>query len=48
MVTPDDPLEVLLAVVLFVSLWVVGLVLTSVVCAWRAAVWTVGFGEVPR
>lgn len=45
---PDDPLELFLAVVLFVSLWVVGLVLTSVVCAWRAAVWTVGFGEAPR
>ena len=48
MTTPDDPLRLLLAVVLFVSLWVVGLVLTSVVCAWRAAVWTVGFGEAPR
>lgn len=45
---PDDPLELFLAVVLFVSLWVVGLVLTAVVCAWRAAVWTVGFGEAPR
>ena len=46
--TPDDPLEILLAVVLFVSLWAVGLVLTGVICAWRAAVWTVGFGEAPR
>ncbi|MGZ8514560.1 MAG: hypothetical protein ACXW4H_05180 [Candidatus Limnocylindrales bacterium] len=48
MITPNDPLEVILAVALFVSLWVVGLVLTSVTCAWRAAVWTIGFGEVPR
>ncbi|HEY6012396.1 MAG TPA: hypothetical protein VIU37_00255 [Candidatus Limnocylindrales bacterium] len=45
---PDDPLQLLLAVLLFVSLWVVGLVLTAVICAWRAAVWTVGFGEAPR
>jgi len=46
--TPDDPLEILLAVLLFVSLWMVGLAVTSVICAWRAAVWTVGFGEAPR
>ena len=46
--TPSDPLELFLAVVLFVSLWVVGVMLTAVVCAWRAAVWTVGFGEAPR
>lgn len=45
---PNDPLELVLAVVLFVSLWVVGLVLTGVICAWRAAVWTVGFGEAWR
>jgi hypothetical protein len=36
-----DPLAILLVVVLFVVLWVVGLLLTAVVCAWRAAVWTV-------
>ena len=48
MSTPQDPASLLLAVVLFVSLWVVGLALTGVVCAWRAAVWTVGFGEAPR
>jgi hypothetical protein len=42
---PDDPLQLFLAVVLFVSLWVVGLALTGVICAWRAAVWTVGFSE---
>lgn len=46
--TPNDPVELFLAVVLFVSLWVVGLVLIAVVCAWRAAVWTVGFGEARR
>lgn len=36
----SDPLAILLAVGAFVGLWVVGLVLISVVCAWRAAVWT--------
>jgi hypothetical protein len=36
-----DPFSVLLAVVLFVVLWMVGLLLAAVVCAWRAAVWTV-------
>jgi hypothetical protein len=36
-----DPLSVLVAVVVFVVLWIVGLVLAAVVCAWRAAVWTV-------
>jgi hypothetical protein len=46
--TPNDPLELFLAVVLFVALWVVGLVLTGVICAWRAAVWTIGFGEPAR
>jgi hypothetical protein len=46
--TSGDPLALFLAVVLFVSLWVVGLVLASVICAWRAAVWTVGFAEAPR
>jgi hypothetical protein len=48
MSAPNDPLELFLAVVLFVSLWIVGLVLTGVICAWRAAVWTIGFGEAPR
>jgi hypothetical protein len=38
---PSDPIEVLGAVVIFVALWVVGLLLMSVVCAWRSAVWTV-------
>jgi len=36
-----DALSIVAAVVLFVVLWVVGLLLTAVVCAWRAAVWTV-------
>ena len=36
----------LVIVVLFVLLWLVGLLLTGVVCAWRAAVWTVA--EVTR
>lgn len=42
---PDAP-TVFAVVALFVVLWVVGLVLTAVVCAWRAAVWTVA--EVTR
>ena len=37
----SDPLGILVAVVLFVGLWIVGLVLASVTCAWRAAAWTV-------
>lgn len=36
-----DPLRLLVTVVLFVGLWAVGLVLLAVVCAWRAAVWTI-------
>ena len=35
-----DPIQSFLAVVVFVGLWVVGLTLIGVVCAWRAAVWT--------
>jgi hypothetical protein len=37
----SDPLQVLMSVAVFIALWGVGLVLTSVVCAWRGAVWTV-------
>ena len=37
----DDPIRLLVTVVAFVGLWIVGLLLTAVVCAWRAAVWTV-------
>jgi len=44
----NDPVGLVLAVVLFVSLWMVGVALTGVICAWRAAVWTVGFGEPSR
>jgi hypothetical protein len=36
----SDAIRVLAAVVLFVTIWTVGLVLTAIVCAWRAAVWT--------
>ena len=42
----SDALEILVTVVMFVGLWIVGLLLLSVVCAWRAAVWTVA--EVTR
>jgi len=38
---PDDPIAILVAVLSLVLLWVVGLVLAAVVCAWRSAVWTV-------
>jgi hypothetical protein len=41
-----EPLPLLLTVVAFVGLWIVGLILVAVVCAWRAAVWTVA--EVAR
>jgi hypothetical protein len=41
-----EPLPLLLTVVVFVGLWIVGLVLIGVVCGWRAAVWTVA--EVAR
>jgi hypothetical protein len=37
----DDPILILVTVVAFVGLWIVGLLLIGVVCAWRAAVWTV-------
>jgi hypothetical protein len=38
---PSEPIPLLLTVVAFVGLWAVGLVIVSVVCAWRAAIWTV-------
>ena len=51
---PDDPVPVLLAVLSLVLLWIVGLLLTAVVGAWRAATWTVAevvrdgtFGTLP-
>ena len=37
----SDALQVLVAVLGFVTIWIVGLVLGAIVCAWRAAVWTV-------
>jgi len=37
----DDPLRAMISVVALVFLWVVGLLLVGVVCAWRAAVWTI-------
>ncbi|MEP6638057.1 MAG: hypothetical protein ABJC39_01795 [Chloroflexota bacterium] len=42
----SDPVRILVTVVAFVALWIVGLVLIGVACAWRAAVWTVA--EVTR
>jgi hypothetical protein len=36
-----DPVAILITVVLFVALWIAGLFLVAIVCAWRAAVWTV-------
>ena len=41
LVDQADPLWVVAAVALFVVSWVIGLLLVAVVCAWRAAVWTV-------
>ncbi len=35
-----EPAALVLSTVLFIGLWVVGLLLIGVVCAWRAAVWT--------
>ena len=41
-----EPVPLLLSVVVFVGLWIVGLVLIGVICAWRSAVWTVAeFGR---
>jgi hypothetical protein len=48
MSAPADPVEAFLGVALFVSLWMIGLTLTGVICAWRAAVWTVRFSEGSR
>jgi hypothetical protein len=42
----NDPVRVLVAVVALVFLWIVGLLLASVVSAWRAAAWTIA--EVAR
>jgi hypothetical protein len=37
---PGDPVSVLVTILALVVLWIVGLLLMGVVCAWRAAVWT--------
>ena len=42
----SDQNRILVAVAVFVALWIGGLLLMGVVCAWRAAVWTVA--EVTR
>jgi hypothetical protein len=38
---PSDPRAILTTVLVLVVLWATGLLLCSVVCAWRSAVWTV-------
>jgi hypothetical protein len=38
---PVDPVAILATVLIMVALWATGLLLTSVVCAWRSATWTV-------
>lgn len=37
----SDPLGATLPILLFVMIWMLGLVLIAVTCAWRAAVWSV-------
>ena len=47
--SPTDLVLGTLAVVLFVSLWIVGLLLIAVTAAWRAAVWSVAHRDLwPR
>jgi hypothetical protein len=38
---PVDAAGIVLATLIFVALWMIGLLLTGVVCAWRSAIWTV-------
>lgn len=40
----SDPFGAIVAVVLFVTIWLVGLVLIAVTTAWRGSVWTVAYG----
>ena len=40
-----DPLVMVVSVVAFVALWIGGLVLAGVACAWRHAAWTVDPGR---
>ena len=41
----DGAVAATAAVLLFVTLWLVGLLLIAVTAAWRSAVWTVGHGD---
>jgi hypothetical protein len=43
--SPAEPVQAALAVVLFVAIWLVGLVLIAGACAVRAAVWSIGVGS---
>ena len=36
-----DPLRDAVSVIALVFLWAVGLLLAAVICAWRAAIWTI-------
>lgn len=38
---PVDAGGIVAATLIFVALWMIGLLLTGVVCAWRSAIWTV-------
>jgi len=40
-----DPFGATFAVILFVSLWLIGLALLAVIAAWRAAVWSVAYRD---
>lgn len=43
--SPGDPFSATLAVLLFVTLWLIGLLLVGVAVAWRSAVWSVAHHE---
>lgn len=43
--TSGDPISVAATVVLFVAVWIVGLLLIGVTSAWRTAVWSVAYRE---
>jgi hypothetical protein len=46
--SPGEAAAATLAVVLFVALWLIGLVLIAVTVAWRATVWSMAHGELER
>lgn len=46
--SPGEAAVATLAVILFIALWLIGLVLIAVTVAWRAAVWSVAHGELER